>query len=393
MPGSKKTPIQFVEIPIPHYIKDSKKEIHGWYSPLKPYGRRDCTSERLLLNPYHGCIHNCFFCYARAFWLKGKEIVVFKDFHKNAALQLDKLSIASCGYLSPVTDPFQPVDKIYNLSRLIIEEFISRNIPVEFITKGAVDIEILEIIKKQKHSFGQVSILTLDENLRKMLTPGGARTSALFENLEKMKTLDIFGVMRIDPILPFINDDMKELEELIHMGVKSGAKHIIASCLDIPFKIKNEIFAGVEKIRKDLPGKYHELYSERLGACLHASINYRHRLFTTLKSICRRMNVTFALCMEFAVREKNKSGEIKVEGLNKYFMTSNACEGIDIPLYKRDGATFKPVKGCDGACLKCSFSTCGVPELSTGGAWKLRDYIRWSRPAEQQTFSNFRAEQ
>lgn len=388
MPRSEKTPIQFIKNPIPHYIKDSKKEIHGWYSPLNASGRRDCTSERLLLNPYHGCSHDCFFCYAKAFWLKGKEIVVFRDFHKNVAHQLDKLSIASCGYLSPVTDPFQPVDKIYNLSRFIIEEFISRNIPVEFITKGVADIEILEIIKKQEHSFGQISILTLDENLRKILTPGGAGTSALFENLEKMKNLGIFAVMRIDPILPFINDDIKELEELINRGVKAGAKHVIASCLDIPLKIKNEIFSGLEKIRSGLKEKYMELYSERLGAYLHASINYRHRLFTTLKSICQRMNVTFALCMEFAVREKDESGKSKAEGLNKYFMTSNACEGIDIPLYKRDGATFKPVRGCDGACLKCSFSTCGVPELSTGGAWKLRDYIRWSRPAQQQTFSS-----
>ena len=61
-----------IEHPYPHILVDSKKEIHGWFYS-KNSGRRECTSERLLINPYNGCSFNCFFCYARTFTIRRFE--------------------------------------------------------------------------------------------------------------------------------------------------------------------------------------------------------------------------------------------------------------------------------------------------------------------------------
>lgn len=366
----------YVQHPVPHLLRFSKKQIHGWWHGLEPYGRRDCTAERLLLNPYNGCQHGCFFCYARAYWKDRDALVVFRDFDRHVAEQLDRLSVASCGYLSPVTDPFQPIDAHYHLSENLIRVFLERNIPIEFVTKGELSWEILELMRTQRHSFGQVSILTLREELRRIFVPGGAPTPVLFRNLEMMASLGIFAVCRLDPVFPYVNDDVEEMEALLSKAAKSGARHVVASCLDIPLFCLSEILDGIDRIEPGLSERYKVLYTERLGSYLHADITYRHRLFSLLRGICQRLGLTFALCMEFAIGCSGRHASC--EGLNRYFMTSLNCEGVDVPLYIRDGTKFRPVSGCRGACLGCGAPSCDIEDLPRAGAWKLQDYLRWS---------------
>jgi DNA repair photolyase len=135
---------EVIKSPIPHILVESNKELHGWWNGIEPYGNRECTAEKLLINPYNGCSHNCLFCYSHAlggyfsiFREKG-VLAVFNDFDKIIARQLDGLNVASCGYLSPVTDPFQRINAKYELSEKIIRAFVDRNIPVQFTTKGRI---------------------------------------------------------------------------------------------------------------------------------------------------------------------------------------------------------------------------------------------------------------
>jgi len=112
---------EVIEEPEKHILIFTKKELHGWWP-----GKRECTSERMLINPYNGCGIGCFFCYTLAFpgyfqiFREKGIITVAKDFDRVVAKQLDSIDIASCGYLSPVTDPFQPLNEKYHLSEKII---------------------------------------------------------------------------------------------------------------------------------------------------------------------------------------------------------------------------------------------------------------------------------
>jgi len=364
--------------PYPHILIRSKKKLHGWWE-----GKRECTSERLLVNPYNGCSINCFFCYAHALpgyfrLFRDKGIItVCQDFDKEVAKQLDSLRVASCGYLSPVTDPFQGIDAHYSLSLKIIREFVRRNIPIEFITKAVVPQEAIELLKLQQHSFGQVSILTLDEGLRRNLMEEGATTQELFDNLTRLAKAGLHSVCRIDPIIPFLTDDEGGLKELVRRAVGSGASHIVASVLDIPLNMAKGMWRKFSSlgIEYDL----RRLYKERIGNSLQARIDYRKRVFSKLREICDRQGVTFALCMEYELR----GGEPM--GLNREFMSSTNCEGIDIPIYvKRDGL-FQPAAQCHGACLTCKNPICGIEELAMGReentrrSFTLQDYKRWSQ--------------
>lgn len=370
---------KIIKEPLPHIIVESKKELHGWYEGISPYGRRECTSERLLINPYNGCSNSCFYCYAHSYWgylemfLKVGIITVFKDFNKVVAEQLDKINIASCGYLSPVTDPFQRINNHYKLSEKIIREFIKRNLPIEFITKSVIPEEVIELIKVQKHSFAQVSILTLDENLRKMLMKEGATTHELLDNFKKLSDNGIFKVARIDPVFPYLTDNLKDIKNLISTLKDLGVNHIVASCLDIPIKIVPYFYKNLENIDKTLPKKYKILYTEKIGYLLNADKKYRLKLFQKLKEITSFFNLTFALCMEYILTNKYYKSRRMVEGLNKYFSTSLNCEGINIPLYIKKEGRFYPLN-CLGNCLTCQKAICKVENLRKGLTLKLKDY-------------------
>ena len=377
---------EVIKRPIPHILVESNKELHGWWNGIEPDGNRECTAEKLLINPYNGCSHNCLFCYSHAlggyfhlFREKG-VVAVFKDFDKKVARQLDGIKVVSCGYLSPVTDPFQPINEKYELSERIIKEFVDRNIPVQFTTKGRISDRAIKLIKNQEHSFGEVSILTLDEDKRKRLMAGGASTDELVRNIERLANEGKFAVCRIDPIVPYATDEKGELEELVQTVVDAGAGHIITSCMDIPRALKYEIYEELEK-RFWIPKReFERLYTEVISGRFHANIEYRRKLFGMMREICDRNKVTMSLCMEF----KSLGGK-KVSGLNREFMSSRNCEGVDVPIYVRegDGKRFEPVQGCNGNCLKCHLSDkepiCGISDLKKAGAWKLRDYRRWSK--------------
>ncbi len=370
---------QVIEEPDRHIVVPTRKELHGWWP-----GKRECSAERMLINPYNGCGIGCFFCYSLAFpgnfqiFREKGVVVVAKDFDHTLAHQLDSIDLAFPGYLSPVTDPFQPLNEKYHLSEKIIKIFVERNIPIEFITKAEVPRQVVDLMKLQRHSFAQVSILTLNENLRKKLVPRGASTSTLFENLERLARQGIFCVCRIDPIFPYLTDNKRELEDLIERAKSSGSPHIVASILDIPSRITKEVFSHMKTIfGVGMERDYRCLYQERINGYLHAQIDYRKRIFDLLRNICERKKLTFALCMEYELAD----GEAR--GLNREFMSSRNCEGINIPVYARKGSIFYPLTSCTGDCLFCIEAECGIEDLAMGrdGAkkdWKLKDYRRWS---------------
>ncbi|MFN4226808.1 MAG: radical SAM protein [Candidatus Ratteibacteria bacterium] len=366
---------------MPSYVKiKSEKKIHNWYP-----GKRECVSERVLLNPYIGCEVGCFFCYALSYpgnfqrARKEKIIFVYENFVENLEEQIERIDIAFCGYLSPVTEPFQSIESIYHLTERTIDLFIKKNIPIEFVTKEKIPDSIIEKIKTNFHSFGQITILTPYEELRQKLMKKGAKTDQLFKNIENLSKKGIYCVCRIDPIIPFITDNKKDLTLLIKKALDIGAKHIVASIMDIPIAIKNDILNYIQsEFGTEIRQKIEKLYCEKIGMWLHADINYRKDIFSFLRETCDKFKITFALCMEY----EKKNG--KIIGLNKEFMSSKNCEGIDIPIYFRKGNKFLPFT-CKGDCLKCKDAECGIIELAQGNkednffGWDYYDYLKWSK--------------
>lgn len=383
--GPSEKEYEILKDPVPHILVDSKKELHGWSKGYEPNHARECTAERLLVNPYNGCSNSCCFCYANAMgysyfnlYLQRKVITVFKDFDKIVAKQLDSISVGSCGYLSAATDPFQKVNEKYKLSEKIIKEFNKRNLPIEIITKSRISDEAIELLKQNKYNFAQVTILTPNENLRQKVIPYAADTKTLNENIDRLIAAGIPTVVRIDPIIPGRTDNLNDLELMIKKYADKGARHIIASVLDIPVNIKQKIS---KQLSEEKPYFEEEFFPEKIFNDLNKSTDYRRAIFYFMRAICEKSGITFATCMEFELTKETKAGRPVLKGMNEEFMTSRNCEGIDTPIHIKKDGRFEPVENCDGACLRCNAKPvpCSIPELQKAGKWKLKDYRRWSK--------------
>jgi len=376
-------PSRYYEVekaPLPHILVASNKTLHGWWK-----GKRECTSERMLINPYNGCSVNCLFCYSQGFpgyfqlFRREGIVTLFRDFDRSVAHQLDSISVASCGYLSPVTDPFQRLNETYRLSERIVDAFVERNVPICFSTKSRVPQRVIDRMREQTHSFGQVSILTPKEELRRGLMEEGACTDELFGNLTRLRDAGLSAVLRIDPIIPHLTDAKDELKDLVQRAVDSGSTHVVASVMDIPVRIFDDLLRKFKRFGTGFSYDLGRLYRERLDGYQHARIEYRKSVFDRLRNLCDSIGISFALCMEYEVLDG------RPVGLNPEFMSSVNCDGTNIPLYKRMGKTFKPACNCRGDCLNCKDPLCGVEDLAMGRYkeskkdFTLKDYRRWSR--------------
>ncbi|MCP8315165.1 MAG: hypothetical protein H3Z53_12480 [archaeon] len=339
-------------------------------------------------------------CYSRALrgyfklWDEKGIITVFKDFNIKVAEELDKLYVASCGYLSPTIDPFQkPIEDRYHLSEKTAHEFLRYNLPIVFITKQGdnVPIKLLDEMAKHQHCFCEFTILSCDDEILKIFSPKGAKVEQQFKAVMKAVDRGLYTVVRMDPLFPGITDDEDSIRELVMRAKQEGAKHMIFSICDIDSEHLLKIFNLIREIFPDAYQIWKKIYVEKVGRDYDASIDYRRKIFKICRNICDEIGITMALCMEF---EKMVGNKIMYRGLNDEFMTSKVCEGKIVPLYHRwkIDEQFKPISNCDGNCLayakgrgSCNLA-CNFPKMGKAQALRLEDY-KSLRPS-QMTLTN-----
>ncbi len=395
--GRVKKTYKIIEDPLPHIlIPCSKKIVHGWSTGyFSNLSRRECSSERILLNPYNGCSIDCPMCYSRALkgyfklWDDKGIITVFKDFDMKVAEEVNQLYVASCGYLSPTIDPFQkPIEDKYHLSEKTAYEFLKLNLPIVFITKQGdnVPMKLLDKMAEHPHSFCEFTILSCDDEIRKIFSPRGAKVEQQFDAVRKATDRGLYTVVRMDPLFPGITDNENSIRDLVMRAKQEGAKHMIFSLCDIDSEHLSKIFNIIREFFPDAYPIWKKIYVEKIGRDYNASIDYRRKIFKICRDICDDIGVTMALCMEF---ERIFNKKIMFKGLNDEFMTSKVCEGKIVPLYHRWklDEQFKPIMNCDGNCLayakgrgSCNLA-CNFPKMGRAQALKLEDYKSF-RPSQ-----------
>lgn len=170
-----------------------------------------------VLNPYIGCEHACTYCYARfmkKFTGHKEKWGEFVDVKINASELLEnEIKMKKKGeiWISGVCDPYQPLEKKYQLTRRCLEILSKYDWPVFIQTKSPLVLRDIDIIKKFKHIDVGFSIGTADEEMRKIFEPHAPSISS---RLNALKTLHENGVrtyVMIAPVLP----GAEKLPELI----------------------------------------------------------------------------------------------------------------------------------------------------------------------------------
>ncbi|MCZ6888119.1 MAG: PA0069 family radical SAM protein [Gammaproteobacteria bacterium] len=205
------------------------------------------------INPYKGCEHGCVYCYARPThaYLDLSPGLDFetKIFYKTDVERVLRKALEHPGYectpiaLGTNTDPYQPGERIYRVTRRILEILIEYRHPITIVTKGALilrDLDLLTEFARMNLVSANVSITTLDNSLKTKLEPRTASPAARLKTVRALHAAGIpVGVMAA-PMIPFINDH--ELESIMAASVEAGARSVSYIFLRLPFEVK-DLFA------------------------------------------------------------------------------------------------------------------------------------------------------
>ena len=160
------------------------------------------------LNPYVGCEHGCTYCYARfmkRFTGHREEWGQFVDVKINAVSLLQreiKKKIARRVWISGICDPYQPLERRYELTRRCLEILSNQAWPVTIQTKSPLVARDLELLRKTCNVEVGFTITTADENLRSIFEPNAPSIQERIETLEKLHLAGIKTFVMIAPLLP-----------------------------------------------------------------------------------------------------------------------------------------------------------------------------------------------
>ena len=221
-------------------IETAKTIITRNTSPDLPFDRS--------INPYRGCEHGCIYCYARpshADWDMSPGLdFETKLIAKSNAAQVLEQQLSKPGYVcAPInlgsnTDPYQPIEREYQITRQTLEVLLRYRHPVTIVTKGSLilrDLDLLTELARQRLVAVMISLTSLDDELKRILEPRAAAPKARLRAIRVMREAGIPVGVLCSPMIPMINDS--ELESLLAEAHAAGAQSAAYMMLRLPLEV------------------------------------------------------------------------------------------------------------------------------------------------------------
>jgi DNA repair photolyase len=202
------------------------------------------------INPYRGCEHGCIYCYARPShaYLDLSPGLDFETrlFAKVNAAELLRAELAKPAYvcetisLGANTDPYQPVERDWKITRSILEVAAECDQPVGIVTKNALierDLDLLAPMAAKGLAAAFISVTTLDHDIARRMEP---RASAPARRLQAIRRLSEAGVpvgVMVAPVVPFLTDS--GMEKVLEAARDAGATQAGYILMRLPWEVKD----------------------------------------------------------------------------------------------------------------------------------------------------------
>lgn len=226
------------------------------------------------LNPYRGCRHACAYCYARATH-RFLDLGVGEDFErvlmvKQNIAELLGRELARPGFkretvaVGTATDPYQPIEGRFRLTRRCLEHLAAARNPVVLITKGTLVWRDLDVLQRFAPDALTVlmSIPSVDPRVWRASEPHTPAPAQRLRAVERLSAAGIYVGVMMAPILPGISDDSAMLRETVTRAAQAGAHFVEAHLLRLADDIRPVYAEFLRRHRPDRIGDYERWYAE-----------------------------------------------------------------------------------------------------------------------------------
>lgn len=211
-----------------------------------------------VINPYVGCTHQCKYCYAsfmKRFTKHTEKWGDFVDIKQCPQMKIPKKISQKTVLISSVTDPYQPLEKKYAVTRQILQQLIGTSAKIEILTKSQLVIRDIDLLKKIPDIRVGISMNTLQETFRREMEPRASSISQRIDTLKRLHNVGIPTYLFISPVFPGITN----LEELVE-SVSKYVEEICFENLNLRGSQKETILSYIKERYPSLLPLYQDLY-------------------------------------------------------------------------------------------------------------------------------------
>jgi len=227
------------------------------------------------INPYAGCSHACRYCYARAFYMLADrggpadfDRVIYV---KRNAPELLRAELARRSWkreqvlIGASTDPYQPAEARFGLTRAILEALRDSRTPVSLITKGPLVLRDLDLLVQIKHVAGievAMTVPTMDPEVWRRMEPGTPPPAARMRAVRQLNEAGIPTGVFLAPILPGISDGEAALRAVVDAAVEAGAPYVVPVTLRLAPGVREWFLPYVSRHYPTLTRDYCRTYQQ-----------------------------------------------------------------------------------------------------------------------------------
>jgi DNA repair photolyase len=231
------------------------------------------------LNPYMGCVHRCTFCYVRAYEqradrpagdaygasirVKVNVVEVLRGELARASWRADTVALGTA------TDPYQPAEGRYRLTRRCLQTLLAAANDFTIVTRGPLivrDIDVLAEAASRVRVSVSFSVPTLDEAVWRSTEPGTAPPAQRLRALGQLRAVGIDAGVAVAPVLPGISDREDQLDAVVRAARRAGATHVWAGVVHLRPGTREHFLGHLARDWPHLVPYYQRLFGNRAYA-------------------------------------------------------------------------------------------------------------------------------